>query len=484
MPRWASPGLPSLPGQAQAPRGAVRGPVREAPHSPAPPPLTPTPNASAFGRVGYYALLAYLFLYQSRILELTLPRLRITMILNLIFLVGVVFSGGLARCLRSRVFILLVGFFCWLVISSPFSVWRGGSLRTVLDTARAIVIMAAIMALVSTTRDCFRLMHVLGFAGVAAAGMSVALGKQDPTERLTLAGGSLSDPNLYCVLLYVGLPFLWLAARNASQPLYKLICIAATAPILGAGVGTGSRTGFIALCVMILVLFLRLSGIRKLRLLVAAAGMLGVASLVFSQYILERYITLFEVQAREGLTEEQMKYLGTSAASAGSRLYLLQRSLETTLKRPLFGVGPGMFPVALDQEAKAGGQRRAEWHQTHNTYTQVSAEAGIPAFLLYMAALCLTYRTLWRLRKGLTPPATAEQERARHGVVYLEVAFLGALAAATFLSMAYVGFLYILMGLVLALERAVVQEHLGPSAPSRGSAPPLGPRLAPGVATV
>jgi O-antigen ligase len=411
-----------------------------------------------------------LFFYLSRILDVSLPSLRITMLLNLIFLGLALLSGGLARFFRSRICLLLAGFYCWLVVSFPFSVWKGGSVGSLVQAARSLVLMAAIIALVSSVRDALRMMYVIGFAETTAGLISKLAGQQSETERLVLTAGTFSDPNIYCALLFMGMPFLWLAARNAAHPLHKLVYMTATVPILAAGLATGSRAGFIMLCVMLGLLFWRLPATRKLRLLVGAGCLLAVTPLLLPSHIVERYTILLGAPAEEEPSAERFKYLGAATASAAGRLYLLQRSLELTAKNPLFGVGPGMFTVAEDKDARARGLRRGNWHETHNTYTQISAEAGLPAFVLYTTALLLALRALSRLRRALTPPASEEQEHARNGVVYLEVAFAGALITALFLSIAYSGQLYVLVGLIVALERAVAQEHLG-SAPALTNAP-------------
>ena len=393
------------------------------------------------------------------------------MLLNLIFLGLALLSGGLTRFFRSRICLLLAGFYCWLVISFPFSVWKGGSVGSLVQAARSLVLMAAIIALVSSVRDALRMMCVIGFAETTAGLMSKLAGQASETERLVLAAGTFSDPNIYCGLLFMGLPFLWLAARNAAHPLHKLVYMTATVPILAAGLATGSRAGLIMLCVMLGLLFWRLPATRKLRLLVGAGCLLAVTPLLLPSHIVERYTTLLGTPAEEGPSAERFKYLDAATTSTAGRLYLLQRSLELTAKNPLFGVGPGMFTVAEDKDARARGLRRGNWHETHNSYTQVSAEAGLPAFVLYTSALLLALRALSRLRRALTPPASEEQEHARNGVVYLEVAFAGALITALFLSIAYSGQLYVLVGLIVALERAVAQEHLG-SAPALANAAP------------
>ena len=73
-------------------------------------------------------------------------------------------------------------------------------------------------------------------------------------------------------------------------------------------------------------------------------------------------------------------------ASYGSQLQreqLLRQSLALTMQHPFFGVGPGEFAVAVYEDSKKEN-KHAPWLGTHNSYTQVSSECGIPALLLYL----------------------------------------------------------------------------------------------------
>ncbi len=59
---------------------------------------------------------------------------------------------------------------------------------------------------------------------------------------------------------------------------------------------------------------------------------------------------------------------------------------DTPCSHPLFGVGPDQFAAAVSQEAAGDGQQ-VPWLGTHNTYTQVSSECGIPALIFYVAVI-------------------------------------------------------------------------------------------------
>ena len=84
--------------------------------------------------------------------------------------------------------------------------------------------------------------------------------------------------------------------------------------------------------------------------------------------------------------------MANAHSSTQSRKELLKHSLVFTIHHPLFGVGPGMFAVADDIYEKALGAKKGSWLGTHNSYTQVSSEIGIPAFLFFVAAIWMALK--------------------------------------------------------------------------------------------
>ena len=80
---------------------------------------------------------------------------------------------------------------------------------------------------------------------------------------------------------------------------------------------------------------------------------------------------------------------GTDVAAVESteaRKLLFQRSLRATVERPLFGVGPEQFPNYRGKGGRAQETREVLWYGTHNSYTQISSESGIPAIIFYVLA--------------------------------------------------------------------------------------------------
>lgn len=86
-----------------------------------------------------------------------------------------------------------------------------------------------------------------------------------------------------------------------------------------------------------------------------------------------------------------------ASASAAQRKELLLQSLKVTAQHPVFGVGPGNFVVVS-----------GVWHATHNSYTEMSAEGGVPALFLYVFIL---WRCIANLRDLSRYPRTAAEIR-------------------------------------------------------------------------
>ena len=91
---------------------------------------------------------------------------------------------------------------------------------------------------------------------------------------------------------------------------------------------------------------------------------------------LRRYTTFTEEQQSDyAVMDEDYDPNMESVAinSAKQRQRLLAKSIMFTLQHPIFGVGLGMFVVAEDNDAHAGGRRKGSWQGTHNSYRVRSA---------------------------------------------------------------------------------------------------------------
>jgi O-antigen ligase len=139
----------------------------------------------------------------------------------------------------------------------------------------------------------------------------------------------------------------------------------------------------------------------KMKIILAGVLFLGIVLSTMPGKLISRYKSVAEEETDTGEMDTAMATSATS--STQSRKVLLRHSLIFTMRHPLFGVGPGMFPVADDAYMKASGLRKGTWLGTHNSYTQVSSELGIPAFLFFVAAVWMALKgpyTLYTKTRG------------------------------------------------------------------------------------
>jgi len=131
--------------------------------------------------------------------------------------------------------------------------------------------------------------------------------------------------------------------------------------------------------------------------------------------------------------------------SAAARKELLKESIQITATHPLFGIGPGNF-----------ASETRLWHVTHNTYTQLSAETGLPGLILFLLILRQVFRNLKDIRKTerfRTDPVVRTFTGA------LRASFVGYLLGAFFASYAYELFIYALVAFTGVLYAACQEQQ-------------------------
>lgn len=410
-------------------------------------------------KIGYFALLAYVFFYLSRTLEISgLGSLKITLLLNLVWFSMAVITGGVFSFFSSRAGAFFTAFALWTLISLPFSIWRGGSVEIVTSVFRSLSLMGAIVALTVTGKWALRMIYGIGIGMGAASVAALFKGTVSSRGRLSMDGGTLSDANTLCLAVLMGMPLLWLMSRNARSTMGKLLPLCFVPTILYVAYRTGSRAGLLALLVMLVLYFIRASGFKKLQMIVLlVVGVTVLAS--SSDRLLKRFATI------PGLSSESAPADDDEAAAEGStdgRTYLFLKSLEYTFYNPIVGVGPGQFQVAEHNEAEASN-RKSAWHVTHNSYTEVSSECGIPALVFFLGAVFSAFGSTARVSKMSVRPGDKDAEDIQQGGIYLQMSLVTVMVGMFFLSLAYTGLIFIICGLAVVLERTAKAEYMTPS---------------------
>jgi O-antigen ligase len=412
-------------------------------------------QASPFERFGFNVLLVFLFLAFSRIFDVRFGTLHITGISYRVILAMVLLSRGFITALKTPIGKALTGLTVCMAASLPFSVWRGGSIPFFRDSwlLYSFAAFLAVAGLIGNYEQFRKALNAIAWALFVFSIIANVFGDSD-NGRLFLEQGKFANPNEMAQALLIGLP-LWGGRFARSDSLQeKLFALLVMLLALVTTFRTGSRGALIAFVAMCLVYFLRAQIHDKLTFIIGGTLVVGVLVGTMPGRLVARYKTTVDYDADSA--EADVGLNESAVTSSESRKILLRHSLILTIRHPLFGVGPGMFVVADDKYSKSIGLRKGQWLGTHNSYTQVSSELGIPALLFFVAAIVMALKGPYSLYKR----TRGDPRLADMGSVALSLHYCMIIYAVTILfeHIAYTQMLPVLGGLSAALMRTVDAE--------------------------
>lgn len=402
-------------------------------------------------RVGFYAVLGLIFLRYSLLHEVlasvTGTDTYILYIFAIPAAVALVSSGGVRRTLAARPAKYWLAFVVWLFVSVPFSTWKGDSTTYLLSYLRTDLPMLFYLAgLALTWKECRLMLATIGIAGIVNVGVGLLIHRDIGGGRMGLDFGVVSNPNDYAGHLIQIVPLILFLAIFPPRfmPLRWLIRLAGIAAIVAALwliLTTGSRGALIALVVGSVYVLWKSS--MKVRIL-AIFGLPLLAVLLLtnvSNPVRHRLASITSGDSSESEGDE-------AADSSKTRRFLLEESIRASFEHPLFGLGPGQFANVL---GKTGG-----WHSTHNSFTQISSETGIPGFVFYLGAVISTFLLLQRTWKQVRE--RPELREIAVACYCLSMSYLMFCTAIFFLNFAYFFYLPAATGLVISISRAAQRE--------------------------
>ena len=335
--------------------------------------------------------------------------------------------------------ILLLALFVQLCLAVPFSTWKGGSFEIVINQFSKVVLITFILVHATNTWARLRALMFVQVAAVLVITVVSSFGVEhiEAEGRLLGAvGGIFENPNDLALNVALVVPFCVFFLRSARNGLVRMVWLAALGAIVYTVIATYSRSGFLSLLAAV-GLSLWYFGIKQRRYGLLIAVIL-VAVALFS-------LAPGRFDARmHSIIDSSLDETGSYA----SRRDLLDRSIQSALDHPFVGVGPGQFA------AVAGG-----WHVAHNSYTELAAEAGAPALLIFLSMLGYTFLLTGKLLKSSTPQFHLLAATLRSSLVAFVV-------AAFFASYEYHFFPYLLLGYVSALHAIVTREGIHADAKS------------------
>jgi O-antigen ligase len=135
------------------------------------------------------------------------------------------------------------------------------------------------------------------------------------------------------------------------------------------------------------------------------------------------------------------------------RKELLLDSLRYTINNPIFGLGMGNFQIYHGTEA----HNSQEWKGTHNSFTQISSEAGIPALGMFLFLFYSVFRrAFWVARKCGKRPELALLKLMARATMVAAISFM---IGGFFAHVAYFSFVYYVPAIAVGLQ-VVLDRHL------------------------
>lgn len=424
--KWRPPGEnPETRSPQEAQRGETRKPtrattpparnspavaVRNAARNPAPRSAGNTPafklpfgvvvEATSVHKFGLFCCCGFLLSgaindFSNRLLH---TKAYLSFVFGIVVVLAFLVCGTALRGMKSNIGKFWGGLAVWLVIASVFSIGRGDSIALIKDyITKIVVIYFYCTAFILNVRNC-RTLFTVNIVTACYTVLSCALfGDLDSSGRMIIGGGLFQgNSNDLALSLVCNLGFFMYMIWQKSA-LRRIIGVMGFVASIFFLLKTGSRGGFLALAACLLVWFIYSNKRGILIALIAPAILLAP---LLSPAILARLVSIeissAALNSADGMNQDQ--------ASQAERTRLLQKSVIMAITHPVFGVGPGRFTDALWLDDVANKTHTAALG-THNSYTQLASECGLPALLFYLGALIGAIRlNLQMLKRARTSP--------------------------------------------------------------------------------
>ncbi|MFZ0038809.1 MAG: O-antigen ligase family protein [Candidatus Acidiferrales bacterium] len=355
------------------------------PSAPAVPVSVAPPNEGSKFAFGVTLVLTFIVFARPEDVFPAFGALHLTLIMSILAPLACLVSlvTGHSRFQKSSELFIVLALTVWFTAGVPFAFWHTGSFDTLTQTwLRTLLFFLVLTQTLTSVGRIRKILWVFLISELIATTASLltpghATGDED---RLAGVSAGIFAWNFLGIALSVALPFmaaLYISRRSAFR---TSLLLATAGTSMWMLVLVASRGGFLNVIVSIILSFvLILRGTKRARFIglifvIGFGVMIGRAPGVFW----DRIQTIWG-----GSTSTSNRNVVSAQESTDGREMLLQNSIKYTLENPVFGVGVGNFPVYNGQML----HRSDAWYGTHNTYTQASAEAGIPALVLLLILL-------------------------------------------------------------------------------------------------
>jgi O-antigen ligase len=381
-------------------------------------------------------------------------------------------SGGIMQSVQVPLAKWYLAFGAWLAVCAPFSSWKSNTLEVLFTFySKSFLLYFVICACVLRIREVRKLVFVLGIGTTIVVFACFRYGYVDAEGRFSVPSEGrysfLANANELALGLILGiLAILFQLLRKKMWMRAISFCVISAA--LYYALRTASRAGFLSIIATALAAFWLSK--HKLKLAVLAVVVIPSAFLLLPAETRHRLLFIAVGHSVQVTNEAER----SSLDSQRLREMRLLDSIKLTFQHPIFGVGPGDFMAADSIYRESSGQR-ATWLGTHNTYTQVSSEVGVPGFVFYLATIVVCGRMNYRVYKKTRGVKGLEDYAAVSFCMFLSI--IAYAVGSFFDQLAYSTYLPIIAG-VSSANYFAIRHALGGSLDAKAQQPVLLPRVA------
>jgi O-antigen ligase len=308
---------------------------------------------------------------------------------------------------------LLIVFLVWSLASSLFATnyWLAQRAFSV-SFASIVIFWGARRAAAASSQRV--LLAAAAVAGVIAAITSLAQAYGFESDWFTLArspGGTLGNRNFIAHVVAISLPVVIWCTVAAKRPIGALIGSVGVALLSATLVLSRSRAAWLAVAAFIAVTAIPLLASRKywkdspiggrLARLLLTAFIGGAIAIVIPNTL--------EWNSDSPYLDSAKNVVDYSSGSGRGRVAQYRNSLKMAVDNPIFGVGPGNWPVKYQRYAPGGDKSLAESGMTANPWPSsdwvaFGSERGAVAMICLLAAFGALFLTSLRKWSELGKP--------------------------------------------------------------------------------
>lgn len=296
---------------------------------------------------------------------------------------------------------------------------------------KAVVIFIVLVNVVRTRRRLMGMMWLSFGIGLylGLSAINLYLKGEFTVEEYRVGvevGGMFGNPNDMAMHFVMMTPLAIALGIAAKSSLMRVVYFGMGGLFVAANMVTFSRGGFLGLIVCMAVLAWKIGRNKRLKISIASIIIGGIAIVAAPGNYGLRMLSIFI----PGLD---------TVGSSDQRWELLMRSLLVTARNP-WGIGIGNFTIVGIRDL-----------QSHNAFTQVSAELGILGLIAYVVFIISPFRKLGAIERKHFE--ANDLNWYFYLAIGLQASIIGYLVTSFFASVAYNWFIYYLIAYAVAFRR-------------------------------